>query len=76
MRGLLGINCFFCYKHSDSIAKNYLRLRSPDPYTSGAGQERIETLEKQNVRSNSYRSGSGGSWGGGSYNSGGYSYGK
>lgn len=43
---------------------------------TGAGQERIETLEKQNVRSNSYRSGSGGSWGGGSYNSGGYSYGK
>jgi len=43
---------------------------------TGTGQERIETLEKENVRSNSYRSGSGGSGGGGSYNSSGYSYGK
>jgi len=47
---------------------------------TGAGQERIETLEKQNVRSNSYRSGGsgGGSWGSSSssYNSSGYSYGK
>jgi len=33
MRGLLGINCFLCYKYSDSIANNDLRLRSPDPYT-------------------------------------------
>ncbi|HIP51774.1 MAG TPA: hypothetical protein EYG94_06765 [Campylobacterales bacterium] len=44
---------------------------------TGAGQERLETLEKEeSVRSNSYRGSSGGSWGGGSYNSGGYSYGK
>ena len=45
----------------------------------GIGQERLETLEKQNIRSNSYRSGgSGGSWGSSSssYNSSGYSYGK
>ena len=45
---------------------------------TGAGQERIETLEKESVRSNSYRTGgSSSSWrGGSSYNSGGYSYGK
>ncbi|CAA6806264.1 MAG: Unknown protein [uncultured Sulfurovum sp.] len=41
---------------------------------TGTGQERMETLEKESVRSNSYRSG--GSWGGSSYNSSGYSYGK
>ncbi|CAA6807526.1 MAG: Unknown protein [uncultured Sulfurovum sp.] len=55
---------------------------------TGAGQERLETLEKENihrtgssssssVRSNSYRTGNSSGWSGGSsYNSGGYSYGK
>ena len=46
---------------------------------TGAGQERLETLEKQNIRSNSYRSSSssGGSWGSSSsYNSSSYGYGK
>lgn len=45
---------------------------------TGMGQERLETLEKQSIRSNSYRGGSsgGGSWGSSSYNSSGYSYGK
>jgi len=44
---------------------------------TGTGQEKIETLKKEEtVRSNSYRT-SGGYYGGGSsYNSGGYSYGK
>ena len=47
---------------------------------TGIGQERIETLEKENVRSNSYRrsSSGGGSWGSSSssYNSSSYGYGK
>ena len=46
---------------------------------TGIGQERLETLEKENVRSNSYRTGgSGGYWGGSgsSYNSSSYGYGK
>jgi hypothetical protein len=48
---------------------------------TGIGQERLETLEKENIRSNSYRSGgsvSGGSWGSSSssYNSSSYGYGK
>lgn len=43
---------------------------------TGQGQERLETLEKENIRSNSYRSSSSGSRGGSSYNSSGYSYGK
>ena len=43
---------------------------------TGIGQEKIETLKKEeNVRSNSYRTG-GGYYGGSSYSSGGYSYGK
>lgn len=49
----------------------------------GVGQETLETLKHETVRSNSYHSGStnGGGYGGsygstGSYNSGGYSYGK
>jgi hypothetical protein len=39
---------------------------------TGMGQERLETLEKESIRSNSYRSGGGGgSWGSSSssYNS-------
>ena len=43
---------------------------------TGQGQERLETLEKENIRSNSYHSGSSGSLGSSSYNSSGYSYGK
>ena len=47
---------------------------------TGIGQERLETLEKENVRSNSYRrsSSGGGSWGSSSssYNSSSYGYGK
>ncbi|CAA6820362.1 MAG: Unknown protein [uncultured Sulfurovum sp.] len=47
---------------------------------TGIGQERIETLEKESVRSNSSRSSGsfGGSWGGSgsSYNSSSSSYGK
>ena len=45
---------------------------------TGIGQEQIETLEKENIRSNSYRSGGGSSWGGSgsSYNSSSYGYGK
>jgi hypothetical protein len=46
---------------------------------TGIGQERLQTLEKQNIRSNSYRSGrSSGSWGSSSssYNSSSYGYGK
>jgi len=43
---------------------------------TGVGQEGIETVEKETIRSNSYHSG-GSSWSsGGSYNSSGYSYGK
>ncbi|CAA6824241.1 MAG: Unknown protein [uncultured Sulfurovum sp.] len=46
---------------------------------TGMGQEKLETLETESIRSNSYRTGgSSSSWGGGSssYNSSGYSYGK
>jgi hypothetical protein len=47
---------------------------------TGTGQERVETLEKENVRSNSSRSSGsfGGSWSGSgsSYNSSSSSYGK
>ena len=47
---------------------------------TGTGQERIETLEEESVRSNSSRSGGyGGSWGSSSsssYNSSSSSYGK
>lgn len=47
---------------------------------TGIGQEKLETLETESIRSNSYRSGGsgGGSWGSSSssYNSSGYSYGK
>ena len=46
---------------------------------TGIGQERLETLQKQSVRSNSSgTSRSGGSWGGSSssYNSSSYGYGK
>ena len=45
---------------------------------TGIGQEKIVTLKKENVRSNSYRSGGGSSWGGSgsSYNSSSYGYGK
>ncbi len=47
---------------------------------TGTGQEKLMTLEKENVRSNSYRpsSSGGGSWGSGSssYNSSSYGYGK
>jgi len=43
---------------------------------TGVGQESIETVEKETIRSNSYHRG-GSSWSsGGSYNSSGYSYGK
>jgi len=44
---------------------------------TGVGQDSVETIEKETVRSNSYRS-SRSSWGGSSssYNSSGYSYGK
>lgn len=38
---------------------------------TGTAQEKIETLQTENVRSSSYRAG-----GSSSYNSGGYSYGK
>ena len=42
----------------------------------GTGQEKIETVKKEeSIRSNSHRGG-GGFYGGGSYNSSGYSYGK
>ena len=40
---------------------------------TGIGQERLETLEKQSIRSNSYRSGGSSS---SSYNSSSYGYGK
>jgi len=46
---------------------------------SGIGQQEVITVEKQNIRSNSYRGGSGGGYIGSSsssYNSSGYSYGK
>lgn len=49
---------------------------------TGIGQERLITLEKENVRSNSYRTGGGsggGYWSSGgssSYNSSSYGYGK
>ena len=46
---------------------------------TGTGQEKLETLEKESIRSNSYRSGGGGgSWGSSSssYNSSSYGYGK
>jgi len=55
----------------------FLTLGSGVSYLTyeGVGQEKIETLKKEEtVRKNSYRSG--GSYGGGSYGSGGYSYGK
>ena len=44
---------------------------------TGIGQEKLTTLEKESVRSNSYRR-SGGSWSSGSssYNSSSYGYGK
>ena len=43
----------------------------------GTGQEKIETLKKEEtIRSNSSHHYGGGSYGGGSYNSSGYSYGK
>jgi len=43
----------------------------------GSGQESIETVEKETVRSNSSRSGGGGSWSSSSsYNSSSYGYGK
>ena len=41
---------------------------------TGTGQEKLETLEKESVRSNSYRSSSGG--GSSYYNSSSYGYGK
>ncbi len=46
---------------------------------TGIGQEQLETIEKESIRSNSYRSGGGGgSWGSSSssYNSSSYGYGK
>ena len=44
---------------------------------TGTGQEKIETIKKeQTVRSNSYHGSGGGYYGGGSYNGSGYSYGK
>jgi hypothetical protein len=45
---------------------------------TGIGQEKLETLEKENIRSNSYRSSGSGSSNSGSssYNSSSYGYGK
>ena len=43
---------------------------------NGIGQQEVITVEKHNIRSNSYRGGSGGYGGSSSYNSSGYSYGK
>ena len=44
---------------------------------AGTGQEKIETLKKEEtVRSNSHHYGGGSSYHGGNYNSSGYSYGK
>jgi len=43
---------------------------------TGIGQESIETVEKETIRSNSSHRSGGGSWSSGGYNSSGYSYGK